>query len=142
MAWERKGEHMPVKVFAYRHEAELAEAMLAAQGIPAQIFGDDCGGGLGIGLSFGGGIAVYVHERQAGLAFALLEGETQPVATCADDEGARRAVDRLRGEGFFAEVVEDEQGRVGVALRFVGMERHLQELEAARARALLEEWGR
>lgn len=81
MAWERKGEHLPVGHFSYRHEAELAAEMLRSQGIPSLVFGDDCGGGLGIGLAFSGGIALYVHERLAARAKHLLE------AGAADDDG-------------------------------------------------------
>jgi len=62
-----------VKTYSYRHETELAQALLEAEGIESVIRADDCGG-LGIGLSFSGGVRVLVGAGDAERAIEILGG--------------------------------------------------------------------
>lgn len=60
-----------VASFASRHEADLTVSMLAANGIQASTFGDDCGG-MDPGLGFATRVRVLVPQTQAKKALALL----------------------------------------------------------------------
>ncbi len=63
-----------IRTYSYRHQAELAQTLLATEGIESTIQADDCGG-LGIGLSFSGGVRVYVDAVDAEHALGILNEE-------------------------------------------------------------------
>jgi hypothetical protein len=88
------GGLVEVAGFFYRHEAELARSVLAANGIDAVIVSDDTGG-QGPGLQYVLGAHVLVHPGDAALARRILEEgddtpDAAPDSTPADpgDEGA------------------------------------------------------
>lgn len=67
-----------VEVGAYptRSEAELAQATLAAAGIPSRLISDDAGGAYPFDLS--GGARLLVDEADAEDAVAALAGQPTP----------------------------------------------------------------
>lgn len=63
-----------VGVYPSRNDAELAQATLAAAGIPSVLSADDAGGAYPFDLS--GGARLFVGEADAEAATALLSGKT------------------------------------------------------------------
>ncbi len=63
-----------IKTYSYRHEAELAQIHLEAAGLESVIRADDCGG-LGVGLSFSGGVRIFVNEDDAEKAQEILSAD-------------------------------------------------------------------
>jgi hypothetical protein len=63
-----------VGVYPSRNDAELAQATLAAAGIPSVLSADDAGGAYPFDLS--GGARLLVGEADAEAATALLSGKT------------------------------------------------------------------
>ena len=61
-----------VGAYSTRQEAELAKTALAASGIGSVLDADDAGGALGVGLA--GGARLFVEDRDAELAAAILAG--------------------------------------------------------------------
>lgn len=70
---DRSPQESPVEVasFNYRHDAEVARSILAANGVEAFVFGDDCGG-VHPGIGFGTKTRLMVPASQASEAAALL----------------------------------------------------------------------
>ncbi len=66
------GGLVEVAGFFYRHEAEIARSVLAANGIDAVVTSDDTGG-QGPGLQYVLGAHVLVHPGDAALARRILE---------------------------------------------------------------------
>jgi hypothetical protein len=66
------GDLVVAHVFAYRHEAELAQGMLEAGGIEAMIVADDCGGQRPL-LGANTGIKLLVRRSDEVEAKKLLE---------------------------------------------------------------------
>jgi len=62
-----------LRTFNYRHEAELARSVLAAEGIAATITADDAGG-QGIGIQFTNGVILWVTATDQARASAILDG--------------------------------------------------------------------
>ncbi len=58
--------------FYYRHEAELAQSALEADGIESRITSDDAGG-QGIGIQFTNGVDLLVPEDALARARAILK---------------------------------------------------------------------
>jgi hypothetical protein len=81
-----------IERFASRADAELARAVLEANGIPAYVSGDDAGG-LHPEIPYGiGGTAVVVPEDRYADAIALLDDEfTEEEVTAAELEAAALA---------------------------------------------------
>jgi hypothetical protein len=81
-----------IERFASRADAELARAVLEANGIPAYVSGDDAGG-LHPEIPYGiGGTAVVVPEDRYADAIALLDDEfTEEQVTAAELEAAALA---------------------------------------------------
>jgi hypothetical protein len=81
-----------IERFASRADAELARAVLEANGIPAYVSGDDAGG-LHPEIPYGiGGTAVVVPEERYADAIALLDDEfTEAEVTAAELEAAALA---------------------------------------------------
>jgi hypothetical protein len=81
-----------IERFASRADAELARAVLEANGIPAYVSGDDAGG-LHPEIPYGiGGTAVVVPEDRYADAIALLDDEfTEEEVTAAELEAAAMA---------------------------------------------------
>jgi hypothetical protein len=81
-----------IERFASRADAELARAVLEANGIPAYVSGDDAGG-LHPEIPYGiGGTAVVVPEERYADAIALLDDEfTEEQVTAAELEAAALA---------------------------------------------------
>ncbi len=66
-----------LRKFSTEVEAQLAAAVLEANGIPAQVVADTAGGALpSIALVFP--VRLLVHERDAKLARALLDTPAEP----------------------------------------------------------------
>jgi len=65
-----------IEVGAYRtrSDAELAQATLAAAGVPSVLAADDAGGAYPFDLS--GGVRLLVDQADADYATALLSGKT------------------------------------------------------------------
>ena len=59
------------RVFYYRHEAELAQSALEAQGIECSITSDDAGG-QGIGIQFTNGVILWVKASDLERARKIL----------------------------------------------------------------------
>jgi hypothetical protein len=81
------GGLVEVAGFFYRHEAELARSVLAANGIDAMIVSDDTGG-QGPGLQYVLGAHLMVHPGDAALARRILEEGAMPEDGAAREEGA------------------------------------------------------
>ncbi len=65
-----------VKTFYYKHEAELAQGLLEANGVASMISAADAGG-MRPDYVFGmGGIRLYVEERDKETALEILGAET------------------------------------------------------------------
>ncbi len=76
-----EGPLAAVTAFNFRQDADLAASMLRASGVPAVVFGDDCGG-TDARVGFGAQTRVMVSERDLQLARELLE---QEASTPADE---------------------------------------------------------
>jgi Putative prokaryotic signal transducing protein len=61
-----------LRVFNYRHEAELARSALEAGGIPCFITADDAGG-QGIGIQFTHGVRLWVSAQDLVRAVGILD---------------------------------------------------------------------
>ncbi|MFH1143784.1 MAG: DUF2007 domain-containing protein [Candidatus Eisenbacteria bacterium] len=66
------GERVPVGVFEYRHDAELARSLLEGHGISSWISADDAGGQY-VMAAFGGGVQLWVDEDDLDRARDILE---------------------------------------------------------------------
>lgn len=74
--------------YFYRHEAELARSLLAANGIEAIVVSDDAGG-QGLGLQYVNGAHVMVPAGDAALAVQIMAGAAESPATSENgEEGA------------------------------------------------------
>ncbi|MDP2361121.1 MAG: hypothetical protein Q8O14_10250 [bacterium] len=72
MNWTPRHGWCVLRVVLHRHEGEFLAAQLRDAGIPAELFGDDCGG-LGLGLPMSMGLALYVNETDLAAARELLD---------------------------------------------------------------------
>jgi hypothetical protein len=66
-------ELVVIRIFHYRHEAELARSALAADGIESSLMADDAGS-QGLGIQFIRGVKVLVREDDRARAEEILGG--------------------------------------------------------------------
>lgn len=66
-------ELVTLRIFHYRHEAELARSALTAHGIESALQADDAGA-QGLGIQFIRGVRVLVRAEDVTRAAEILEG--------------------------------------------------------------------
>ena len=62
-----------IRIFHYRHEAELARSALTADGIESSLMADDAGS-QGLGIQFIRGVKLLVREEDKARAEEILGG--------------------------------------------------------------------
>jgi len=71
--------HVVVRTFSYRHEAEVARSFLDGHGIEAWVTSDDCGS-VDPALGLVRGACLVVANENAGRAEELLDAPPEPPA--------------------------------------------------------------
>ena len=67
-----------IKTYATRMDAELAKAVLEANGVPAMVSADDLGGWFpGMPLPYGGGVRLLVPKEHVEEAAEVLKDDSQ-----------------------------------------------------------------